>query len=139
MKIRNKTRRSCFEFLNMPTQKQHKRNPLHYLLRSGGSGGCGGSGARCRTFGTLGDADTEAIVESSGDVLEVLHASGTGGLSSLGLLGPVVCGNSCEPGSHHANEGPVFFLQTNFNSPYTPYTLLMYTSYPYFQYHPPTE
>ena len=57
-----------------------------------GWGGCSGTGSGLGASGVLGIADTEAIVESPGDVLEVLHAAGTGGLSSLGLLGPVVCG-----------------------------------------------
>jgi len=59
-----------------------------YLRDRGGCSGRSGLGAS----GVLGVADTEAVVESSGDMLEVLHAAGTGGLSSLGLLGPVVCG-----------------------------------------------
>ena len=33
----------------------------------------------------------EAVLDLAGDGLEVTHASGAGGLPSLGLLGPVVC------------------------------------------------
>jgi len=54
------------------------------------AGGCSGAGS-LGASGVLGIADTEAIVESPGDVLQVLHAASTSGLSSLGLLGPVVC------------------------------------------------
>lgn len=43
------------------------------------------------TSRTLGLASLEAVLESSGDVLEVTAAAGTDGLSPLGLLGPVVC------------------------------------------------
>jgi hypothetical protein len=35
-------------------------------------------------------ARLEAVLESPGDILEVTHAAGAGGLSSLSLLGPVV-------------------------------------------------
>lgn len=41
--------------------------------------------------GTLGGADTEAVPELAGDLGQRAHAAGTGGLSALGLLGPVVC------------------------------------------------
>lgn len=40
--------------------------------------------------GTLGGTDTEAVPELAGDLGERAHAAGTGGLSALGLLGPVV-------------------------------------------------
>jgi hypothetical protein len=33
----------------------------------------------------------ESVLEQSGDGLQVTHAAGSGGLSSLGLLAPVVC------------------------------------------------
>jgi hypothetical protein len=42
--------------------------------------------------GTLRRASLEAVGELAADGLEVLHAAGTGGLSPLGLLAPVVCG-----------------------------------------------
>lgn len=42
------------------------------------------------TAGTLGSADAEAVPELAGDLGERAHAAGTGGLSALGLLGPVV-------------------------------------------------
>lgn len=45
------------------------------------------------TLGALGGALLEAVAELAVDGLEVLHAAGTGGLSSLGLLAPVVCGS----------------------------------------------
>jgi len=51
-------------------------------------GGGGGGGAP----GTGGNASAEAVAETTGDVLEVAHAAGTGGLPSLGLLAPVDCG-----------------------------------------------
>ena len=38
------------------------------------------------------DTRSEAVAEAAGDVLEVAHAAGTGGLPSLGLLAPVDCG-----------------------------------------------
>lgn len=41
--------------------------------------------------GALGSADLEAVLEASGHGGERSHAAGTGGLSALGLLGPVVC------------------------------------------------
>lgn len=50
---------------------------------------CGGGSLGSAS--TLGLSDLETVLEAAGDVLEVLHASGTGGLSALGLLGPVVC------------------------------------------------
>jgi len=40
--------------------------------------------------GTLGGTDTEAVAELARDVLQCTHAAGTGGLSPLGLLSPVV-------------------------------------------------
>ena len=42
------------------------------------------------TLGVLWNAGLEAVLESSWDGLHVAHAAGTGGLSSLGLLTPVV-------------------------------------------------
>jgi hypothetical protein len=48
-------------------------------------------GSRFGAAGTLGLASLESILEATADVLEILHAAGTGGLSSLGLLGPVDC------------------------------------------------
>lgn len=39
----------------------------------------------------LGDTGLEAVLELAGNGLEVTHASGSSGLPSLGLLGPVVC------------------------------------------------
>jgi hypothetical protein len=44
------------------------------------------------TAGALGGTGLEAVGELAGDGLQVLHAAGTGGLSPLGLLAPVVCG-----------------------------------------------
>jgi hypothetical protein len=44
-----------------------------------------------RAASTLGGADLEAVLEAAGDGGEGSHAAGTGGLSALGLLGPVVC------------------------------------------------
>lgn len=44
------------------------------------------------TARTLGGAGLEAVAELAGNGLQVLHAAGTGGLSPLGLLAPVVCG-----------------------------------------------
>jgi hypothetical protein len=41
--------------------------------------------------GTGGRTGLEAVLEPAGDVLEVPHAAGTGGLPPLRLLGPVVC------------------------------------------------
>jgi hypothetical protein len=40
--------------------------------------------------GVLGLAVLEAVLELSGDVLQVAHAAGTGGLPSLQLVAPVV-------------------------------------------------
>jgi len=48
--------------------------------------------------GTLGRTELEAIFEAPGDGLEVTHASGTGGLSPLRLLGPVVCDTMSDSG-----------------------------------------
>ena len=42
------------------------------------------------TAGALGGTGLEAVGELAGDGLQVLHAAGTGGLSPLGLLAPVV-------------------------------------------------
>lgn len=42
-------------------------------------------------LGTLGGTGLESVAELAVDGLEVSHAAGTGGLSSLGLLAPVVC------------------------------------------------
>jgi hypothetical protein len=50
------------------------------LLRLGGN-----------AAGALGSAGLEAVLESARDVLEVAAAAGADGLSSLGLLAPVVC------------------------------------------------
>jgi hypothetical protein len=44
------------------------------------------------TPGTLGSTGLEAVLELASNGAEVPHAAGTGGLSSLSLLGPVVCG-----------------------------------------------
>lgn len=44
-----------------------------------------------RATGTLGHTGLEAVLELAGNGAKVPHAAGTGGLSSLGLLGPVVC------------------------------------------------
>lgn len=41
--------------------------------------------------GALGLASLEAVLESSGHILEVAGSAGADGLSSLRLLGPVVC------------------------------------------------
>lgn len=41
--------------------------------------------------GALGGANLEAVLEAPGDGGQRSHAAGTGGLSALGLLGPVVC------------------------------------------------
>lgn len=41
----------------------------------------------------LGGTLLEAVAELAVDGLQVLHAAGAGGLSPLGLLAPVVCGN----------------------------------------------
>ena len=43
------------------------------------------------TTGVLRGALLEAVLELAVDGLQVLHAAGAGGLSSLGLLAPVVC------------------------------------------------
>lgn len=43
------------------------------------------------TAGALGGADLEAVLEAPGDGGQGAHAAGAGGLSALGLLGPVVC------------------------------------------------
>jgi len=43
-----------------------------------------------RALGALGGTSAEAVAELAGDELECAHAAGTGGLSSLGLLTPVV-------------------------------------------------
>lgn len=45
------------------------------------------------TTGALGSADLEAVLEATVDILEVAHSAGAGGLSSLGLLAPVVLAN----------------------------------------------
>ena len=42
-------------------------------------------------LGALGSASLESVAELAVDGLEVSHAAATGGLSSLGLLAPVVC------------------------------------------------
>ena len=47
---------------------------------------------RLDAAGALGSTALEAVGELAGDGLKVLHAAGTGGLSPLGLLAPVVCG-----------------------------------------------
>jgi hypothetical protein len=47
---------------------------------------------RLDAAGALGGTGLEAVGELAGDGLQVLHAAGTGGLSPLGLLAPVVCG-----------------------------------------------
>lgn len=86
--IRMRTRKSWLNFLECVHTTTGQRNMNGGYLR--GRGGCGGTGSSLGPSGVLGIAGTEAVVESSGDVLEVLHAAGTGGLSSLGLLGPVV-------------------------------------------------
>jgi hypothetical protein len=39
----------------------------------------------------LGGTSLETVLESSGHILEVASAASTDGLSSLSLLGPVVC------------------------------------------------
>lgn len=44
--------------------------------------------------GALGLASLEAVLESSGHILEVAGSAGADGLSSLRLLGPVVCTGS---------------------------------------------
>lgn len=44
-----------------------------------------------RALGARWCTNTEAVAELAGDGLEVSHASGTGGLPSLGLLAPVDC------------------------------------------------
>lgn len=41
--------------------------------------------------GALGLTRLESVLESSGHILEVASSAGTDGLSSLSLLGPVVC------------------------------------------------
>lgn len=38
----------------------------------------------------LGDTSLEAVLEATGDILEVPQAAGADGLSALGLLAPVV-------------------------------------------------
>jgi hypothetical protein len=43
------------------------------------------------TPGTLGSTGLEAVLELASNGAEVPHAASTGGLSSLSLLGPVVC------------------------------------------------
>lgn len=48
-------------------------------------------GGNLGTAGTLGLTGLESVLEAAGDVLEVLHASSTGGLSPHTLLGPVDC------------------------------------------------
>jgi hypothetical protein len=40
--------------------------------------------------GVLGDTGLETVLEAAGDVLEVSHAASSDGLSTLGLLAPVV-------------------------------------------------
>lgn len=42
-------------------------------------------------LGALGDTGLEAVLELPGHGAEVPHAAGTGDLSALRLLGPVVC------------------------------------------------
>ena len=49
---------------------------------------------RLDAAGALGSTALEAVGELAGDGLQVLHAAGTGGLSPLGLLAPVVCGGT---------------------------------------------
>lgn len=44
-----------------------------------------------RAFRACGDTGLETVLEAAGDILEVSHAASTDGLSSLGLLAPVVC------------------------------------------------
>lgn len=45
----------------------------------------------CWSSGVVWCSGLETVLEPSGDTLEVSCPAGTGGLSSLGLLGPVVC------------------------------------------------
>jgi hypothetical protein len=47
----------------------------------------GGGNGLLLGLGTL----TEAVLEATGDVLQVAHTAGTGGLSALSLDGPVDC------------------------------------------------
>lgn len=56
----------------------------HRKSRLGGGGGA---------TGALGGTLLEAVLELAVDGLQVLHAARAGGLSSLGLLAPVDCGN----------------------------------------------
>lgn len=44
-----------------------------------------------RATGALRSADLETVLEAAVDVPKVRGSSGTGGLSSLGLLAPVDC------------------------------------------------
>jgi hypothetical protein len=75
--------RASFRYFDQPRLLSLERSH-----RLGGSVG--------RALGALRGASAEAVAELAGDELECAHAAGTGGLSSLGLLTPVVCFGSCQ-------------------------------------------
>lgn len=68
---------------NQQQQKESSKRPCHSLrfLLSG----------LLANPGVLGGASLEAVLESSGNVLEVAGAASADGPSPLGLLAPVVC------------------------------------------------
>jgi hypothetical protein len=58
----------------------------------------------CRTSGILGNTGAESVLEEAGDFLEVSHAASSDGLSSLGLLAPVVCVHHCQSRTINQNS-----------------------------------
>lgn len=89
---------SCFYHIKHPLPfcifaSKHAPNsimPLPFvppIVRKSRLGGGGGA------TGALGSTLLEAVLELAVDGLQVLHAARAGGLSSLGLLAPVDCGN----------------------------------------------
>lgn len=75
----------------LQTPRKPRDPGKHQLKEDAGDLFDGGSRLAGRATGTLGGTSAETVGEAAGDELEVTHAAGTGGLSALGLLGPVVC------------------------------------------------
>ena len=74
--------------VNDPFVRLPKKTPI-----LGPQPSCSSRHYLCRGWatGTLGGTVAETVAELARDELERAHASGTGGLSPLGLLTPVVC------------------------------------------------
>jgi len=68
-----------------PCHQPYAPNPVMILPLSRGSDGAPR---------TLGHTSLETVLELPGNLAEVSHAAGTGDLSPLSLLGPVVCNHS---------------------------------------------